>query len=322
MLARIGFPGIGLWLLLWLTWACTCSAGSGVGPGACWTRPRPPSPGSCPPSPAFLIGAYFDPSLEGPHVAIWLFTVVGLGIAATRVRRPVAMVPAWRGPPAAAPRRPRRLHPSPGAAGAALAPGPARLGRGRPGALGTLTGVTVGVYVARWFGATEFGAFSIAFATYLLLFAAFAGWPPMRWPSATRRGRRMTWRRTVASATGTAASPAWPPGPPVRRPAAPLPDRRVRPCSGWDRPPGPAAPGQLAVRLPAAAARPGRHSSTTWCGRGPGGRVATLAVTGRNNVGWVMLAWGGPAIFAAAVGAVQARLCRGSPGGRVAGRRS
>ena len=33
--------------------------------------------------PGFLVGAYFDPSLEGPHVAIWLFTVVGLGAAAT-----------------------------------------------------------------------------------------------------------------------------------------------------------------------------------------------------------------------------------------------
>ena len=35
--------------------------------------------------PGFLVGAYFDPSLEGPHVAIWLFTVVGLGAAADSV---------------------------------------------------------------------------------------------------------------------------------------------------------------------------------------------------------------------------------------------
>jgi hypothetical protein len=35
----------------------------------------------------FLIGACFDPSLEGAHAAIWLFTVVGLDAAHSLVER-------------------------------------------------------------------------------------------------------------------------------------------------------------------------------------------------------------------------------------------
>jgi hypothetical protein len=36
---------------------------------------------------AILVNAYLDPTLEGPQVAIWLWTLVGLGlgIAATGV---------------------------------------------------------------------------------------------------------------------------------------------------------------------------------------------------------------------------------------------
>jgi O-antigen ligase len=83
ILARVGFPGLGLWLLLWLTFGVHLFR---------WARRRPG--GVRDPANAaavwysaavlgFLIGAYFDPSLEGPHAAIWLFTLVGLGAAHT-----------------------------------------------------------------------------------------------------------------------------------------------------------------------------------------------------------------------------------------------
>jgi hypothetical protein len=83
ILARVGFPGLGLWLLLWLTFGVHLLR---------WVRHRPG--GMRDPAnaaamwylaavPGFLIGAYFDPSLEGPHAAIWLFTLVGLGAAHT-----------------------------------------------------------------------------------------------------------------------------------------------------------------------------------------------------------------------------------------------
>jgi O-antigen ligase len=86
LLARIGFPAFGLWVLLWLTWSAHLLR---------WIRRRPE--GVRDPAtatvvwllasvPGFLVGAYFDPSLEGPHAAIWLYTLVGLGAAATRDR--------------------------------------------------------------------------------------------------------------------------------------------------------------------------------------------------------------------------------------------
>jgi hypothetical protein len=79
ILARVGFPGLGLWLLLWLTFGVQLFR---------WVRHRPggvrdPANAAAVWYPAavlgFLIGAYFDPSLEGPHAGIWLFTLVGLG---------------------------------------------------------------------------------------------------------------------------------------------------------------------------------------------------------------------------------------------------
>jgi O-Antigen ligase len=87
ILARVGFPGFALWALLWLTWTVQLlrqirGRPQGVrdptAANAAWLLAAVP---------AVLIGAYFDPSLEGPHVGIWLFSVVGLGAAATRVPR-------------------------------------------------------------------------------------------------------------------------------------------------------------------------------------------------------------------------------------------
>jgi hypothetical protein len=81
ILARTGFPGLGLWLLIWMIFGLHLFR---------WARRRPR--GVRDPANAaalwysaavlgFLIGAYFDPSLEGPHAGIWLYTLVGLGAA-------------------------------------------------------------------------------------------------------------------------------------------------------------------------------------------------------------------------------------------------
>jgi hypothetical protein len=87
ILARVGFPGLGLWLLLWLVFGMHLFR---------WARrrlggARDPANAAAVWYPAavlgFLIGALFDPSLEGPHAAIWLFTMVGLGTAHSLVGR-------------------------------------------------------------------------------------------------------------------------------------------------------------------------------------------------------------------------------------------
>jgi hypothetical protein len=97
ILARVGFPGLGLWLLLWLTFAVHLLHWV-------WGRPggvRDPANAAAVWYSAavlgFLIGAYFDPSLEGPHASVWLFTIVGLGAAHSLVM-----------PRRAAPAEPRR----------------------------------------------------------------------------------------------------------------------------------------------------------------------------------------------------------------------
>jgi hypothetical protein len=60
-------------------------------------------------------------------------------------------------------------------------------------ALSSLTNFVVGIYIARSLDTKEFGAFSLAFATYVIaLNASRGGLPPTRWSSVTaaRTSRR------------------------------------------------------------------------------------------------------------------------------------
>ena len=36
---------------------------------------------------AILVNAYFDPTLESPQVAIWLWTIVGIGLGLAAIAR-------------------------------------------------------------------------------------------------------------------------------------------------------------------------------------------------------------------------------------------
>jgi hypothetical protein len=309
LLARVGFPGLGLWLLLWLTWGVHLYL---------WIRRRPG--GVRDPStaavvwllasvPSFLVGAYFDPSLEGPHVAIWLFTVVGVGIAATRVLRrvevPVGVGRAGAWPPWL-PRLPRLAPP---AALLARLSRPAR--RLRWGVadevLSTLTSFAVGVYVARSLGVQEFGAFSMAFATYLILLAASRG---LATDALAARGEEAgSWHLAAAGATGTAL-------------ALGLAAGAVCAAAGL------LVPGSTgAALLGLGIALPGLLLQDSWrfafLARGSAARalandlmlvlalvgaIAVLVKTGHTTAGWFMLAFGGSATLAAAVGMLQARL--------------
>jgi O-antigen ligase len=81
ILARTGFPGLVLWVIFWLLWCRHLVS---------WIRQRPggvrdPDVGFAVLLLAgvagFLVNAFFDPALDGPHAGIWLFTLVGLGAA-------------------------------------------------------------------------------------------------------------------------------------------------------------------------------------------------------------------------------------------------
>jgi hypothetical protein len=81
ILARTGFPGLALWVSFWLFFCHHLFK---------WVRRRPG--GVRDPSAdfavlllaaigGFLVNAFFDPALDGPHAGIWIFTLVGLGAA-------------------------------------------------------------------------------------------------------------------------------------------------------------------------------------------------------------------------------------------------
>jgi hypothetical protein len=308
ILARVGFPGLGLWILLWLTLAVQVLG---------WVRRRPQ--GVRDPTAAlgvwyvasvagFLIGAYFDPSLEGPHAGIWLFTLVGLAAAHTRVARvrPEAAGPAHR--PVAVPARLAAL--SPAALWAHVRHLTGRLGWGvADQAMSSLTNFGVSIYVARTLGTQEFGAFSLAFATYLILLAASRGLATdalaVRY-SGVELGR---WRRAVASATGTATTVGL------------IAGAGCVVAGLWFRQSTGAALLGLGLTLPGLLLQDSWRFAFFSAGKG---RLAfandlvwalalvpamlVVVVSGHATVGWFMLAWGGSAGVAAVVGAFQSRL--------------
>ena len=307
ILARVGFPGFALWILLWLTWTTQLLRRIRRGPGGvrdpataavAWLLAAPP---------AVLIGAYFDPSLEGPHVGIWLFAIVGLGAALTRVPR---RVPGAAGPPAA-PAPPLRL---------ALLPPPAAIARARElvrhrrweladVALWHLLVLAVGLRVAGSVGVRELGAFAVAFAAYLLALAASRALATDALASWHDTGDIGAWRGAVASATGAAVVVGAVAGAGAVLASLPLSGSTGAALFG------------LGLTLPGLLLQDSWRSAFLTAGRGAQAfaldlvwalallaAVALAAVTGHGSVGWLILAWGGSATLAGVAGAVQARL--------------
>ena len=174
-------------------------------------------------------------------------------------------------------------------------------------ALSSLTNFAVGVFVARQLGPTEFGAFSLAFATYLLALNASRGLATdpltVRFSDASAE----TWREAAAAAAGTAALIGVILGAGCVLAAVVL-DNAVG-----------VAFLSLGLMLPGLlvqdswryiffAARRGRDAflnDLVWAILlGP--FIAAVMVTGRIHVQWFVLAWGAAALVAGLFGAVQA----------------
>jgi O-antigen ligase len=85
VLARMGLIGAGLWIALWLSWFTLL-----VRTRRRMSGPRNLRRGLIDMSMAGVVGmlvnAYFDPSLESPQVALWLWTLFGLGIGLAMAR--------------------------------------------------------------------------------------------------------------------------------------------------------------------------------------------------------------------------------------------
>ena len=89
VLARMGFVGLALWAAFWGSWFLLMFRRSRDGRSDISPESRGIIKACMVGVTAILVNSYFDPTLEGPQVAIWLWTLagLGLGIVATRAVR-------------------------------------------------------------------------------------------------------------------------------------------------------------------------------------------------------------------------------------------
>jgi glycosyltransferase involved in cell wall biosynthesis len=176
-------------------------------------------------------------------------------------------------------------------------------------ALSSLTNFAVAIVVARSLGIEELGAFSIAFATYLIAINASRGLATDPLVVRYSGAELSSWRRAVGSATGTATAVGAAAGAGCVIAGLVLA--------------GPTGPTLLALGL----TLPGLLLQDSWrfaffsAGRGRQAfandlvwvlslipLLAAVVVRPTLGVSWFVLAWGGAATVAAVVGGVQARL--------------
>ena len=176
-------------------------------------------------------------------------------------------------------------------------------------AVSSLSNFAVSIYVARTLGATQFGAFTLAFVTYSFALNASRGLATgplmVRFTGTDLRA----WRRAVASCTGTAASVGLTAGACVLVATAVL--------RGTTR----GAFVALGLTLPGLLLQDSWRYSFFALGRGRQAflndtvwivtllpALVLLRVTGHASVFWCVLMWGAAAAAAAAVGPLQARV--------------
>lgn len=101
VLARLGLVGLGLWILMWVAWFWRMLIGRRRLDGVGRHLERRLVDFCVITCSAILVNAFFDPSLEGPQVAVLLWTLFGVGAVLTNPRwsgrfhgRPGLMEPA------------------------------------------------------------------------------------------------------------------------------------------------------------------------------------------------------------------------------------
>jgi O-antigen/teichoic acid export membrane protein len=176
-------------------------------------------------------------------------------------------------------------------------------------ALSSLTNFAVGVFVARELGPAGFGAFSLAFATYLFALNASRGLATD--PLAVRfsGASAASWRQAAAAATGTAAIVGAMVGAGCVLAAALLDNALSGAFLGL----GLMLPGLLLqdswryVFFAAGRGRDAFLNDLVWAlVLGP--FIAAVIVSGQVHVQWYVFAWGGAAMVGGLVGAAQAHV--------------
>ena len=176
-------------------------------------------------------------------------------------------------------------------------------------AASSVSNAAVSIYVARTLGAVQFGAFSLAYVTYSFALGASRGLATDPLVVRFSGTDEKSWRRAVASATGTAATAGLVMGACVLLVAGLL--------SGTAR----AAFVALGVTLPALMLQDSWRYSFFAHGRGSQAflndtiwsltlipALVYLRFTNHADVFWFVLAWGATAGIAAAAGPLQARV--------------
>lgn len=92
VLARMGWIGAGLWAAVWFSWFAEIRRARGKLRRNGEHRLFAITTWASVSSVAILINAIFDPTLEGPQVAFWLWGFLGVGLAVAAISR----VPALR----------------------------------------------------------------------------------------------------------------------------------------------------------------------------------------------------------------------------------
>jgi O-antigen/teichoic acid export membrane protein len=177
-------------------------------------------------------------------------------------------------------------------------------------ALSSLTNFAVGVLVARELGPVGFGAFSLAFATYLFALNAARGLATDPLVVRFSDAPVPLWRQAAAAATATAALVGAVVGVGCVAAAVLLPDGAVQ---GAFLILGLMLPGLLlqdSWRYVFFAARRGRDAflnDLVWALLLPPA-IAAVLVSGRTQVQWFVFAWGGAAMVAGLAGVAQAGI--------------
>jgi len=85
--ARMGAIGITIWIALWALWCLTMLKARAIFRALGRTLETGLVEVSLIAAIAILINSYFDPTLESPQVAIWLWTFVGIGLGLAAIAR-------------------------------------------------------------------------------------------------------------------------------------------------------------------------------------------------------------------------------------------
>jgi O-antigen/teichoic acid export membrane protein len=176
-------------------------------------------------------------------------------------------------------------------------------------AMSSITNFVVNIYIARELGATQYGAFSLAYVTYAFALNASRGLATDPLMVRFSYTDLTTWRRAVASCTGTAVAVGLATGACVLVAAAAL--------GGSPR----SAFLALGLTLPALMLQDSWRYAFFAAGRGRQAflndtiwaaalllALVFLRTTGHANVFWCIFAWGAAAAVAAIVGSLQARV--------------